>query len=357
MRNNLRIAVAACVVSASLGATATTASAGLREQRCFGRKPTIVGTNGDDRIRGTSGSDVIITGPGNDVVRGRRGHDRICTGDLDDRIFGGRGNDRILGGGGLEVIHGGPGHDRIFTHANRIPERGYHEYAYGEKGNDVIVGGENPDRLSGGPGSDVVRGGGNDDDLTEEYLLGGRGDDQMSIAKGEFDEEYLAYFAPGPGDDVIDGGQHRAGLDYSLSGSAVEVDLMTGLATGEGADRYSGIGHIRGSSYDDALLGDDSYNHISGGPGDDVIDGRGQVDELYGGWSDGAAAWVWKRTPINEGGHDEPGSDTISGGDGDDYISGYAGDDSLDGGPGTDEINGGDGMDSCFNGETETNCE
>ena len=50
---------------------------------------TILGTPGNDVIRGTEGPDVIVAGDGNDKVWGLGGDDVIC---------GGLGNDRIDGG-------------------------------------------------------------------------------------------------------------------------------------------------------------------------------------------------------------------------------------------------------------------
>jgi Ca2+-binding RTX toxin-like protein len=85
---------------------------------------TVVATNGDDRIHGTSSADTIL---------GMGGDDRIVAGDGDDTIFGdgscppgsqdpsycetgetGRdGNDTIVGGGGNDTLYGQGGDDTI----------------------------------------------------------------------------------------------------------------------------------------------------------------------------------------------------------------------------------------------------
>ena len=62
---------------------------------CAGRVATIVGTSGDDHIRGTSHADVIFAGGGRDTVDGRGGNDIIC---------GGAGSDHLLGGSGSDMI-------------------------------------------------------------------------------------------------------------------------------------------------------------------------------------------------------------------------------------------------------------
>ena len=52
--------------------------------RCFGKKPTIVGTDDADDIEGTKGRDVIVTLAGADLVSGLRNDDAVCAGTGDD---------------------------------------------------------------------------------------------------------------------------------------------------------------------------------------------------------------------------------------------------------------------------------
>jgi hypothetical protein len=73
----------------------------------FGADPrgcTITGTDGDDRIEGTRGDDVICAGAGNDRVDGGGG---------DDAIFGDAGDDRLSGGDGDDTLYGDEGSDRL----------------------------------------------------------------------------------------------------------------------------------------------------------------------------------------------------------------------------------------------------
>ena len=72
---------------------------------CLGVPATIVGTPGNDILRGTPGDDVIVGLAGNDVIDGRGGDDRICGGDGNDVIQGGAGSDRVDGGAGNDVIN------------------------------------------------------------------------------------------------------------------------------------------------------------------------------------------------------------------------------------------------------------
>ena len=67
---------------------------------------TIEGTEGNDRLRGTSGDDVICGLEGNDMIIGRSG---------DDLLLGGPGNDRLIGGPGDDDLDGGDDTDRCVT--------------------------------------------------------------------------------------------------------------------------------------------------------------------------------------------------------------------------------------------------
>ena len=71
--------------------------------RCAGRRATIVGDDGPDKIKGTKKADVIVANAGKDKIRGRGGNDRICGGKGKDLLVGGKGTDRLKGGKGKDV--------------------------------------------------------------------------------------------------------------------------------------------------------------------------------------------------------------------------------------------------------------
>ena len=75
--------------------------------RCFGKRATICGTSGHDRLTGTAGRDVIIGLQGNDTIKGLDGNDLICGGSGKDTLVGGRGRDRLDGGRGEDTCNGG----------------------------------------------------------------------------------------------------------------------------------------------------------------------------------------------------------------------------------------------------------
>lgn len=112
-------------------------------EMCAGRRPTIMGTAGDDLLRGTPGNDIIHGLDGNDVIRGFGGDDILCGGRGADRIYGGPGNDRLYGGPGRDRLQGGQGND----------------FLQGGKGRDSLFGGPGINRLNGGMGNDRCVGG------------------------------------------------------------------------------------------------------------------------------------------------------------------------------------------------------
>jgi Tol biopolymer transport system component len=71
--------------------------------RCAGRRATIVGDLGPDKIKGTKKADVIVANAGKDKIRGRGGKDRICAG---------KGRDLLVGGKGADILRGGKGKDK-----------------------------------------------------------------------------------------------------------------------------------------------------------------------------------------------------------------------------------------------------
>jgi Ca2+-binding RTX toxin-like protein len=80
---------------------------------CAGKKATIVGTAGRDRLKGTPKRDVIAGLRGKDVISGLGGNDVLCGGPGNDKLNGGPGNDKLLGQGGADTLLGGPGRDKL----------------------------------------------------------------------------------------------------------------------------------------------------------------------------------------------------------------------------------------------------
>jgi uncharacterized delta-60 repeat protein len=110
--------------------------------KCAGKRATIVGTNGRDRLKGTRRADVIVGLGGNDKVDGGGGNDLICGGNGNDSLAGGAGKDKVYGQAGKDSLSGGAGNDTLS----------------GGAGKDHLTGGAGKDRLSGGAGKDRCSG-------------------------------------------------------------------------------------------------------------------------------------------------------------------------------------------------------
>ena len=109
--------------------------------KCRGKKATIVGTNGKEKLKGTNKKDVVSAGGGKDTVKGLKGNDLICGGKGPDKLIGGPGKDTMLGEKGKDKLFGGPKKDKLLGGAAK----------------DLIVGGGGPDKINGGPGEDTER--------------------------------------------------------------------------------------------------------------------------------------------------------------------------------------------------------
>ena len=127
--------------------------------KCGGKRATIIGTGGRDRLRGTRRADVIVALGGNDKVSGGGGNDLICGGNGNDSLSGSAGKDKLYGQAGKDSLSGGAGKDSLS----------------GGAGNDKLSGGAGNDKLSGGAGKDKLSG-----NAGKDRLLGGSGKDRCS---------------------------------------------------------------------------------------------------------------------------------------------------------------------------------
>jgi Ca2+-binding RTX toxin-like protein len=134
----------------------------------------LVGTAGTDLISGGNGSDSILGGGGGDILSGGNGNDVVDGGAGNDVIDGGNGNDVLSGGSDADIINGGNGND-VLT---------------GDAGADILSGGNGNDTLDGGAGIDLVLAGAGDDivihnaaeneDTANQYD-GGQGTDTLHL--------------------------------------------------------------------------------------------------------------------------------------------------------------------------------
>ncbi|MGC9371135.1 MAG: VWA domain-containing protein [Paracoccaceae bacterium] len=141
----------------------------------------IFGGTGSDLLFGEGGEDVIFGGEGNDRIEGNVGADTLFGGDGNDtvagginpdQVFGGIGNDRLFGGGANDRLYGGIGDDYAIGHTND-------DIIFGGDGNDTLLGAAGRDALFGGNGADRLYGG-----TLADTLIGGGGRDTVTGGGG-----------------------------------------------------------------------------------------------------------------------------------------------------------------------------
>jgi uncharacterized delta-60 repeat protein len=94
-----------------------------KNAKCAGKKATIIGTNGKNKLKGTKKRDVIDALGGKDQVKGLKGNDLICGGKGKDKLLGGPGKDKLLGEAGKDILLGGPGKDKVKGGAGKDVEK------------------------------------------------------------------------------------------------------------------------------------------------------------------------------------------------------------------------------------------
>jgi len=190
----------------------------------------LIGTDGNDRLFGSTGVDVINALAGSDAVFGRGGDDTIEGGSESDRLFGEAGDDTISGGSESDRAFGGEGNDTIDGGSEQ-------DRLFGDAGDDILTGGSGGDRLFGGEGSDIAFGGSGRD-----RIFGG---EERDVLIGDMGDDFLS---GGAGDDILMGVTGRdtlvgnAGADLFVFGTGDGQDVVKdfeigtdtiGLVTGE----------------------------------------------------------------------------------------------------------------------------
>ena len=166
----------------------------------------IHGTEGKDKIKGTTKSDLIFAYGGDDVIDASSDDDCVVLGSGNNTVYAEGGDDVIIGGTGNDTIYGGSGDDIIYA-------GGGNNKIYAGSGNDIIYGGPGDDYIEGGSGDDLIWGGAGNDTILggsgKDTIYGEEGDD---VIYGGSDDDYLD---GGPGYDTIYG---DSGFDICLNG-------------------------------------------------------------------------------------------------------------------------------------------
>lgn len=253
---------------------------------CNGLAVTITGTAGNDAIIGTAGNDVISAGAGNDIVAALGGDDTVCLGPGDDLLDGGAGADTMVADSvadGADTFVGNSaapaGRDVALYTARSTPvnvslDGVANDGAAGEGDNiatDVaeVDGGSAGDVFdaTAATSQTVLQGGGGNDTLTGNFdLVGGPGDDTLTLVGGS-----SGSLIGNDGNDTLIGGPVRDNLSGGNG-----VDRL--LAGGGDDELFGGAGNdvLQGEAGTDDLFGEDGDDQLIGGLGtDDLIGGNG----------------------------------------------------------------------------------
>lgn len=287
---------------------------------------TLSGDNGDDSLLGGTGFgfDFLVGGAGNDTLDGGESIDFYFGTDQSGTSYGGSTSAVLIdmrgvtkdgrvgqgtvsdGLGGTDVLRNislytaSSNNDTIFGSS-----AGIFEQFEGGLGNDVLVGGGyepyfldafNRVTYQNSPGSVTVdlrsglaTGASGTDVLLDMHAV--RGSSSNDTLLGSDTTDYVEQFEGRNGNDSIDG---RDGTDvvrygYLSSGVGVYVNLATGVAIAgpTDIDTLRNIERVRGSQYNDTLIGGNPENGVfalegreafRGDAGDDFIDGAGGFD-------------------------------------------------------------------------------
>ena len=291
----------------------------------------ITGGVGSDTLIGGAGADTLVGGAGVDTASYSTASSAVSinlltgvhTGDAAGDVFdgievilGSSYADTFVGTAGANTFDGGSGIDTISYAASTaavnvslVTGKGSGGDAEGDvlSAIEMVVGSAYGDTLASSTASTTLSGGAGDDVyvvgnasvVVVESTGGGTDEVQTSLVSYALSNnlERLTYtgtmaftgtgnasdnlITGGAGNDTLIGG---AGADtliggdgvdtasYSTASSAVSINLLTGVHTGDAAgDVFDGIEVILGSSYADTFVGDANANTFNGGNGTDTI--------------------------------------------------------------------------------------
>lgn len=235
---------------------------------------------------GTLGADVLTGGSGPDAIDGLDGNDQLNGAGGDDFLFGGAGYDTLIGGAGNDRLDGGSEIDRaLYTDATGpiiVDMKAGTVTGDASVGTDTLISVEE------------IRGSSSDDTYKATGFTGGSPTGSFGPTSNEF--EGMA------GNDTITGNGSTI-VAYLKAAAGVTVNLTNPIA-GQGAsgtahstvaddanigtDTFTGgVFGIRGSEYDDVLVGSDNIGNVEifqGRGGNDLIDGKGGFDRVLYWW-------------------------------------------------------------------------
>ncbi|WP_151192649.1 calcium-binding protein [Cysteiniphilum sp. JM-1] len=237
-----------------------------------------VGTDQADSFHGTIADDVLEGMIGNDYLYGGKGDDEVFGGEGDDQLYGNDGDDILNGGQGNDLLVGGYGKNNYIFGVNfgRDEIQATHLYNSEQFANDTVV-------------------------FTDGIMLGDvffvkNLDDLIVKHANNQDQIVLKNF-------YTTTSNYRSGVNQFVFADDEMVDrshMLLDPAT------------VRGTPYDDKLIGSNENDLMYGQDGNDNLEGNAGDDTLDGGLGDDRLAAG-------------AGDDTLIGGKGNDYLYGDVG--------------------------------
>jgi Ca2+-binding RTX toxin-like protein len=200
--------------------------------------------------------------------------------DFGDKFFGGDANEFFEPGGGDDTIDGGAGFDDVdyFSSSDGVVasliDQGKAHLISASQGSDLFI---NIEGLDGSAFNDTLVG-----DFSDNFLQGRAGADSLYGFDGN------DRLRGGAGNDTLDGANGFDVADYAFAISEVHVDLykqfqLQVISKDEGSDDLRNIEDLRGSAFNDTLIGNSGDNILTGSDGNDSLVGGGGFDSLAGG--------------------------------------------------------------------------
>jgi Ca2+-binding RTX toxin-like protein len=317
-----------------------------------------------ENLRGSNFDDTLVTGAGTNFVRGGLGADQLNGGagaDYADYLGATTG---VLASLGNPAANTGEAAGDTYTSIENLRGSDFNDTLIGDGANNLLRGGLGADQLNGGTGSDFADYGGAAAGLVASLLNPAAntgeaaGDTYTSVENlrgSNFNDTLIGgagtnLLRGGLGADQLDGGAGNDFADYFGATAGVVASLGNPAANaGEAAgDTYTSIENLRGSSFNDTLIGNAGNNFLRGGLGADQLNGGAGND--FADYAGAAAAVVASlaNPAANTG---EAAGDTytsiehLRGTNFNDTLIGDAGTNFLRGALGADQLNGGAGND------------
>ncbi len=378
----------------------------------------LAGEVGNDTLNGLGGDDVLLGGAGDDTINGGLGNDWLTGGAGADKLIGGGGDDGVSYVGSaaavtvrldLQTVTGGDATGDTITAIVRAEGGAFDDVLTGNElaniligndGNDTLTGNGGDDILGPGAGKDIINGGAGFDRVDystakaavtvnlatgsgsagdalgdtftgiegvigsafndiitgsagADDLAGGAGRDTISGGDGN------DTISGGAGADTIDGGAGIDTVSYADSAAGLTISLRATVDnTGDAAgDVIKNVENIKGSAFDDILIGNTALNVLDGGAGIDMVSYARALAPVTVNFATGvntaaAATDIYVSiegvigTALDDTLIGSDRAEVFNGGDGADIVKAGSGNDTVYFGDGSDTLDGGAGIDT-----------